>query len=50
MPISGEDLALTASVKNVFDKAYRDQASLSEDYNGPFEQGRNIKLGINWGF
>ncbi|MGF1867902.1 TonB-dependent receptor [Enterovibrio norvegicus] len=50
MPISGEDLALTASVKNVFDKAYRDQASLSEDYNGPFEQGRNIKLGVNWGF
>lgn len=26
MPISGKDLTLTASVKNVFDKAYRDQA------------------------
>ncbi|PML76949.1 TonB-dependent receptor domain-containing protein [Enterovibrio norvegicus] len=50
MPISGEDLALTASVKNVFDKAYRDQASLSEDFNGTFEPGRNIKLGVNWGF
>ncbi|WP_325891798.1 TonB-dependent receptor domain-containing protein [Grimontia sp. NTOU-MAR1] len=50
MPISGEDLTLTASVKNVFDKAYRDQSSLSEDYNGPLEASRNIRLGLNWGF
>ncbi|MGF1708795.1 TonB-dependent receptor domain-containing protein [Enterovibrio baiacu] len=50
MPISGEDLTLTASVKNVFDKTYRDQASLSEDFNGTYEPGRNIKLGVNWGF
>ncbi|WP_028024576.1 TonB-dependent receptor domain-containing protein [Enterovibrio calviensis] len=50
MPVNGEDLTLTASIKNVFDKAYRDQASLSEDYNGTFEPGRNIKLGVNWGF
>ncbi|MBE1277746.1 TonB-dependent receptor domain-containing protein [Enterovibrio baiacu] len=50
MPISGEDLALTASVKNVFDKTYRDHASLSGDFNGTYEPGRNIKLGVNWGF
>lgn len=49
-PGTQEAVQLTLSVKNLFDHAYRDHASLGQDYTGPLETGRDIRFGINYRF
>ena len=52
-PLSDDALALTFSVKNLFDKAYRDHASYGnngEIAQGTLDAGRDIRLNVSYAF
>lgn len=48
LPMAGEDLALTLSIKNLFDNYYKDHASWY-DY-GYAQAGRDVRLNASWAF
>ncbi len=54
-PLDGEELVLTVSVKNVFDKYYTDHASYSEYIGSPLAQGyanagRDFRFNVSYAF